>query len=469
MARASSCGASSARMFGRSHRLNRGAELSGSLRINAGGEQRRRKHRRGRRPIPPGRSRPDRARRRSTGPPLGAATSWVAPFSSTVAPVCCGPGTDRSDRILLDPATLTPEQPGQLTGMRGQQPAGRSRFGQIAEPVGIDAPRAALLGHLCQHLGAVGTVAPARAEQMRLDPPVREHHVRQLGRDGRRRPLGAQKSDHTGAAVDRAVDRHHRGTWVLLGAGVDADHPAGVLVAALGRIGPRARQVVLIQADQVGCLVMVSAESDIDHRDRAAAAQRRLQQVARFPLAEGDRLSCSDRGARARRRCRLSTPEGRSTAMVGMPWASTDLHKAGNRVRQSWTAADAEDSVDDQVVRASDRRHDDHRGRQLGHLRAARRPARPRCGSPRAADGCDPGARAGPAVRRRTARRRRCCPAPTMIITRRPYRPPLVDVEQVGRAGGDGRCGPLHQRRRRPRRRWPAPRSAGSCRPGTRA
>ena len=216
---------------------------------------------------------------------------------------------------------------------------------------------------------------------MRLDPPVREHDVRQLGRDGRGRPLGAKKSDVTGATVDRAVDRHHRSTWILIRAGVHADHSSGVLVAALGRIRPRARQVVLIQANQVGCLVMVSAESDIDHGDRAAAAQRRLQQVARFPLAEGDRLSCLNRGPGHGAGVGCNTGgevdgDGRDALSLH------GLHESGNRVGQSWTAADAEDSVDDQVVRHRIGDMMIIKVDQLGHLRRARRPVRPGVGRP---------------------------------------------------------------------------------------
>ena len=105
---------------------------------------------------------------------------------------------------------------------------------------------------------------------MGLDAAGREHHIRQLSGDRGGRSFGAQKTDIARTAVDRAVNRHHRRTWVLLGTGVDADHSAGVLVAAFVRIGPRAGQLLLVHALQVGCFVVISAQSDIDHGHLAA-------------------------------------------------------------------------------------------------------------------------------------------------------------------------------------------------------
>src|SRR4029453_6431716 len=47
-------------------------------------------------------------------------------------------------------------------------------------------------------------------------PPRRKDHVRQRRRDGGGRSLGAEESDVTRATVNRAIDRHHRSTWVLI-------------------------------------------------------------------------------------------------------------------------------------------------------------------------------------------------------------------------------------------------------------
>ena len=95
---------------------------------------------------------------------------------------------------------------------------------------------------------------------------------------------------------------------------------------------------------------MVSAESDIDRRDRAATTQRRLQQVAWFPLAEGDRPSCSYRcsrngaGVGGDSRGKVNG-DGRDALRLH------SLHKAGNGAGQSGTSPDAENAVDDQVIR----------------------------------------------------------------------------------------------------------------------
>ena len=123
---ASSCG-DSAPGWWRGHRLHRGPELAGA------GRPRRprvplRRHRRGRRPTPPGPSSRGPGTATRTGV-IGAATSCVAPFSSTVAPVCWAPA-GRPDGVLLDPAALRVEQRGQLTRVGGQQPVGRPGWGR---------------------------------------------------------------------------------------------------------------------------------------------------------------------------------------------------------------------------------------------------------------------------------------------------------------------------------------------------
>ena len=112
---------------------------------------------------------------------------------------------------------------------------------------------------------------------MGLNATGREHNVRKLRGDRGCRPLGTEESDITCAAIHRAVGRHHRSAWVLIRTGVDADRAAGVLIAALVGIGPRACQIVLVQALQVRSFLVICAKSDIDHSELAAVRQRRLQ------------------------------------------------------------------------------------------------------------------------------------------------------------------------------------------------
>lgn len=116
-------------MFGRSHRLNGGAELSGALRIHTGREQGgadATEH------VARARlSRPRRTRHSDEhGAGVGSRDQLGGTLQKHGGASLLSPGSDRSDRILLDPATLLLQQPRQFARMGCQQPARRAGFGR---------------------------------------------------------------------------------------------------------------------------------------------------------------------------------------------------------------------------------------------------------------------------------------------------------------------------------------------------
>jgi hypothetical protein len=91
---------------------------------------------------------------------------------------------------------------------------------------------------------------------------------------------------------------------------------------------------------------MISAQPDIDHRNRATLTHRGLQQVAWLQLAEGDRTRRSYRGARDCARVPRNAgwqidSNYRNASLVNR------LDEPRDMVRQSRPAADAQDPIDD--------------------------------------------------------------------------------------------------------------------------
>ena len=160
------------------------------------------------------------------------------------------PGPHRPDRVVGHPAALLAQQLGQLAGMRGEQPATRRRRGQVFQAVGVHHGRQALGRRLRQHLGTVGAITPAGAEQVRLHPAGPEDHVGQPALDDLGRPFRPLEADHARAGVDRADDRHHCRARVLVRAGVHPNDAPGVLVARRVGVRPSASQTIGVQAGQ---------------------------------------------------------------------------------------------------------------------------------------------------------------------------------------------------------------------------
>ena len=128
----------------------------------------------------PGLAGPGRAGQRDPDHgPVRAGHQLAGALEQHGRPGLLDPGPDRADRVVGHPAALLAEQPGQLAGVRGEQPVGRA-----AAPAGTAArrrrPRSAARTsrRAGQHLGAVGPVAPAGPEQVGLHPARREDHVR---------------------------------------------------------------------------------------------------------------------------------------------------------------------------------------------------------------------------------------------------------------------------------------------------
>ena len=102
-----------------------------------------------------------------------------------------------------------------------------------------------------------------------------------------------------------------------------------------------------------------------------------------------------------------ATPDGRSTATIGYAPVLDGCDKLCDLVGQSWSATDAENPVDDQVAgQLGDRII------EVDHAAAGS----DQCGEYRPGGVCrgiarrSPVRHDGPAERRRTMRRRRCCP-----------------------------------------------------------
>ena len=124
-----------------------------------------------------------------------------------------------------------------------------------------------------------------------------------------------------------------------------------------------------------------------------AAAERRLQEVARLELAEGDRTRRRDRQTRTPHPVSAATPEGRSTASTGTPGPRQPVEHRGQGLRQPRPAADPEDAVQHQRVRPRDQLELVER-----HQPATRRQQRPQTRRVRlaeAADRLDPDAAPG--------------------------------------------------------------------------
>ena len=270
-----------------------------------------------------------------------------------------------------------------------------------------------------------------------------------------------------GAAVHGAVGRHDAGPRVRVGAGVDADHAAGVLVAARVRIGPGAASVVVVPGAASGRRRYGSG------RARCRPARSRRSGCA--PARSGGRV-CARRTSRSAwpgsaapgtAPVSASTPDGRSTATIGTPGVA-GAGQPGHAVRQPGPPADAEHAVDDQVGAAIRSRLGSRP--VIGESTSRRRPpaappARAACGVPEAADGGHRAPRGGPAGRRRTARRRRCCRAD------QDQHPGAVDRPRMPaaarRSRGQAAGGALHQRvvaHRRPSPRASRARIVADCR-----
>ena len=149
--------------------------------------------------------------------PGRTSTSARSQSSSRASSPACGvsrdvPGT-RSGRCRRPSASITTGSPESISSAITWSPSARS---PQPEPTSQDCTR-----------------------------PSREDDVRQLATDDLRRRLRAAVADHARPAVDRAERGQHTRARVGVRAGVDADHPAGVLVAGRARApasAPRRRR-----------------------------------------------------------------------------------------------------------------------------------------------------------------------------------------------------------------------------------
>ena len=149
-------------MFSCSHCLNRSPELTGSLRIRHQPPARRRRHHRARRPTLPAPSRLGRDGDEHR-PPVGSSDQLRRPLQEHRGARLLGPAaTARKDRFRPSYAHA-PAQPAPPACRVSSQAGG----GVSADiwPVGVDDCGQPCSGDLCQNLGAVGAVAPPRAER----------------------------------------------------------------------------------------------------------------------------------------------------------------------------------------------------------------------------------------------------------------------------------------------------------------
>ena len=161
---------------------------------------------------------------------------------------------------------------------------------------------------------------------------------------------GAAVADHARSAVDGAEGGQHPGARVRRRTGVDADHPAGVLVA--GRAGDRPARchVLAVPGGQGGSRSPTRRVRCRPARSARTGSPGRLDQVTGLEVAEGDRPDRPDRVA------------GQQSGVGHHPGRQVDREdRDGPRngggeqccqpIRQPRSPADAEHAVDDQVDR----------------------------------------------------------------------------------------------------------------------
>ena len=134
-----------------------------------------------------------------------------------------------AERVGLHVVALDAEHRGQLAGVRGEQRRDEERLGQVLEGARVDDDGNAVLERLGEQVADV--IATARADHPGLHPSGAGDDLGRAVDDARAQLRRADEAHHAGGPGLRARDGEVRGAGVLLGAGGDADHATGVLVA----------------------------------------------------------------------------------------------------------------------------------------------------------------------------------------------------------------------------------------------
>ena len=170
---------------------------------------------------------------------------------------------------------------------------------------------------------------------MRLDPAGREDHVGQLAADHLGRPVGAEEADHPGPGVHRAVDGHdrrardrrrsrcrcrrRRGSTCRCGRPDTASARPGRPARTVAARGRRARS---------GYASRPMSTSSISPQ-RCRAGSMRWQGLSSPKVTVRVARNASPGTAPVS----VATPDGRSTAIVGMAYAVAARWPAGRRRR----------------------------------------------------------------------------------------------------------------------------------------
>ena len=361
------------------------------------------------------------------------------------------------------PGPLHAEQPGQLPGVRGQQPgaraprragaAGRRRRPPPAAPSRAPrpSPRRRRPGRPSPSRPARPAPGPAtkttfgssRADDLRRPRAPRKRTIRRPRAP--RRTSTARRRPGSGRSRCRSRPPPGRTCRCVASgygqAAATSSASAGRQRRASRRSGPSPMSTSSICAG-TGCAPARSG-------DRAW-------------LAEGHRPGRPGPSRAGHRPVSASTPDGRSTATTGIALGQPAARRghrpaapAGRRCRACRRPPGRPGQVAD-----SPRSLDASTSRPPAASSAASPPA---CGLPRQRTAVTAAPR-GPAGRRRTARRRRCCPGPTRTSTRAPYSRAPRSARAARRDRRDSPWrGALHQRVVADRRDGARPPGRGSA------